>query len=60
MGLQIQVFHTGTVREINTAFTTLAGQRPDALLVTPDPFFTGRRTQIATLVAITKMRRTEA
>jgi putative ABC transport system substrate-binding protein len=51
MGLRIQVFNTGTIREINAAFTALASQRPDALLVTPDPFFTGRRTQIATLAA---------
>jgi putative ABC transport system substrate-binding protein len=51
MGLQMQIFHTGTVREINAAFTTLASQRPDALLVTPDPFFTARRAQIATLAA---------
>jgi putative ABC transport system substrate-binding protein len=51
MGLQIQVFNTDTVREINSAFTTLASQRPDALLVTPDPFFIGRRAQIATLAA---------
>jgi ABC-type uncharacterized transport system substrate-binding protein len=36
-------------RTINTAFTRLASQRPDALLVSPDPFFTGRRAHIATL-----------
>ena len=51
MGLRIQVFNTGTIREINAAFTTLASQRPDALLVTPDPFFITRRAQIATLAA---------
>jgi ABC-type uncharacterized transport system substrate-binding protein len=51
MGVQIQVFHTGTVREINAAFTSLASQRPDALLVAPDPFFFTRRAQIATLAA---------
>jgi ABC-type uncharacterized transport system substrate-binding protein len=51
MGLQIQVFNTGTVRAINTAFTRLASQRPDALLVSPDPFFNGRRAHIATLAA---------
>jgi ABC-type uncharacterized transport system substrate-binding protein len=45
MGLQIQIFHTGTVREINAAFTRLASQRPDALLVAPDPFFATRRAQ---------------
>ena len=43
MGLRIQVFNTGTIREINAAVTTLASQRPDALLVTPDPFFITRR-----------------
>src|SRR5262249_60829476 len=49
MDLQIQVFNTGTISEINTAFTTLAIHRPDTVLVTPDPFFIGRRAQIATL-----------
>jgi ABC-type uncharacterized transport system substrate-binding protein len=51
MGLQIQIFHTGTIREINASFTRLASQRPDALLVAPDPFFLNRRAQIATLAA---------
>jgi putative tryptophan/tyrosine transport system substrate-binding protein len=51
MGLQIQIFHVGTSREINAAFTTLARERPDALLIGPDPFFTTRRVQLATLAS---------
>jgi putative ABC transport system substrate-binding protein len=51
MGLQIQIFNVGTSREINAAFTTLARERPDALLIGPDPFFTTRRVQLATLAA---------
>src|SRR5262245_15204174 len=33
IGLQIQVVNASTIREINEAFTTLARERPDALLV---------------------------
>ena len=51
MGLQIQVFHVGTSDEIDAAFATFARERPDALFVSPDPFFTVRRVQLATLVA---------
>ena len=51
MGLHIQVFNTGTAREINAAFATLARERPDALFVSPDPFFQVRRVQLATLAA---------
>jgi putative ABC transport system substrate-binding protein len=51
MRLRIQIFNTGTVREINAAFATLARERPDALFVSPDPYFVVRRVQIATLAA---------
>jgi putative tryptophan/tyrosine transport system substrate-binding protein len=51
MGLHIQIFNTGTGREINAAFATLARARPDALFVLPDPFFNDRRAQLATLTA---------
>ena len=51
MGLQIQIFNAGTSREINAAFATLARERPDALFVSPDPFFNARRVQLATLAA---------
>jgi putative ABC transport system substrate-binding protein len=51
MGLQIQFFNTGTGREINAAFATIARERPDALFVGPDPYFVVRRMQLATLAA---------
>jgi putative ABC transport system substrate-binding protein len=51
IGLQIQVLNATTIGEIDAAFATLARERPDALFVTPDGFFTSRRVQIATLAA---------
>ena len=51
LGLQIQVLHAGTSREIETAFATLVRHRADALFVAPDGFFTSRRVQFATLAA---------
>jgi putative ABC transport system substrate-binding protein len=51
MALRIQIINAATVREINTAFATLAAERPDALLVSPDPFYVVRRAQLATLAA---------
>jgi putative ABC transport system substrate-binding protein len=51
MGLQIQTFNASTSREINAAFAAFARQRPDALFVGNDPFFTTRRVQLANLAA---------
>ena len=51
MGLQIRVFNASTSREINAAFATLGRDRPDALFVSPDPFFVSRRVQLANLAA---------
>src|SRR5262245_54378212 len=51
MGLRIQIFNAGTGREINAAFATLARERPDALLVSPDPLYVVRRAQLVTLAA---------
>ena len=51
MGLQIQVLKASNSQEINEAFATFARERPDALFVSIDPFFTGRRVQLATLAA---------
>ena len=51
MGLQIQVFQAGTSGEIDAAFATFVRERPDALFFSPDPFFTVRRVQLATLAA---------
>ena len=51
IGLQIQVLNASTIREIDAAFATLARERPDALFVAADAFFTSRRVQFATLAA---------
>ena len=51
MGLQIQVLNASTSREIDAAFATFVRERPDALFVGRDPFFTSRRVQLATLAA---------
>jgi putative ABC transport system substrate-binding protein len=55
LGLQIQVVNATTVSEIEAAFATLARERPDALFVAPDTFFTSRRVQLATLTARDKI-----
>jgi ABC-type uncharacterized transport system substrate-binding protein len=49
IGLQIQVLNASTTREIERAFETLARERPDALFVGPDAFFTDRRVQLVNL-----------
>jgi putative ABC transport system substrate-binding protein len=51
MALQINVFRASNSDEIHAAFDTLQRQRPDALFVGSDPFFTIRRVQLATLAA---------
>ena len=51
MGLQVQIFNTGTTSELNAAFATFARRRPDVLFVSPDPFLVIRRAQLATLAA---------
>ena len=49
MGLQIQALNAKTSREIDTAFATLASERPDALLVGGSSLFYVRRVQLAHL-----------
>jgi putative ABC transport system substrate-binding protein len=51
LGLQIQVLNAGTIGEINAAFAAFVRERPDALFVDIDPFFTSRRVQLALLAA---------
>jgi putative ABC transport system substrate-binding protein len=51
IGLQIQILKARTIGEIDTAFATLARERPDALFVAGDAFFLDRRVQFATLTA---------
>ena len=51
IGLQIHVLNASTSREIDAAFATFGRERPDALFVTGDGFFTDRRVHIANLAA---------
>jgi len=55
MGLQIQVLNASTIGEIDSAFATLALDRPDALFVAPDAFFLGHPKQFATLTTVNKI-----
>jgi putative ABC transport system substrate-binding protein len=49
LGLQIKRYDAGTSREIDVAFAALASERPDALFVAPDAFFSVRRVQLVHL-----------
>jgi ABC-type uncharacterized transport system substrate-binding protein len=51
LGLQIRILNATTIGAIDTAFATLARERPDALFVGSDAFFFDRRVQFATLAA---------
>jgi putative tryptophan/tyrosine transport system substrate-binding protein len=51
MGLQTQVLNATTIGEIDAAFAVLTRERPDALFVSPDGFFSSRRVQFAILAA---------
>jgi putative tryptophan/tyrosine transport system substrate-binding protein len=48
-GIAIDVVHASDSRGIESAFATLVRGKADALLVAADPFFFGRRLQLATL-----------
>ena len=49
MGLQIKVFNTTTSSDIDAAFATFAGERPDAVFIGQDPFLNSRRLQLSML-----------
>jgi putative ABC transport system substrate-binding protein len=55
IGAHVQILNAATIGEIDTAFAILARERPDALYVAGDAFFTSRRTQLATLTARDKI-----
>jgi putative tryptophan/tyrosine transport system substrate-binding protein len=56
MGLQVQtILEAKTSTEIDAAFAALTHERPDALFVAPDGFFSSRRGQFATLAAVNKL-----
>jgi putative ABC transport system substrate-binding protein len=50
-GLQLRMFNAGTPGDIEAAFGSLGGQRPDALLIGGDPFYMARREDIVRLAA---------
>jgi putative ABC transport system substrate-binding protein len=47
--IQLLMFEAGDVIEIDRAFERIVSQRPEALIVIPDPVFTVHRAQIAAL-----------
>ena len=49
LGKQIRLLNAVNEGEIDAAFVAMARERPDALLLSPDPFLTSRRDQIVTL-----------
>jgi putative ABC transport system substrate-binding protein len=51
MALDVTVLSATTSDEINAVFERLTRERPDALSVGSDPFFTARRVQLAVLAA---------
>lgn len=51
IGVKIQVLQASNSHDINAAFAAFARERPDALFVAPDPFFTVRRSQLVNLAA---------
>jgi putative tryptophan/tyrosine transport system substrate-binding protein len=51
IGLQTQILNATTIGEIDGVFASLERDRPDALFVAPDGFFTSRAVQFATLTA---------
>ena len=53
--MQIQILNATNVAEIDAAFASFARDRPDALFVAPDGFFSSRRVQFSTLAARDKI-----
>jgi putative tryptophan/tyrosine transport system substrate-binding protein len=49
MGLQLSILNAGTSRGIDAAFAIIARGRHDALFVSSEPFFSGRRVQLVSL-----------
>ena len=51
LGVPIEILRATTVGEIDASFANFAQKPGSALLISSSPFFTGRRTQLATLAA---------
>jgi putative ABC transport system substrate-binding protein len=55
IGLQIRVLNASTKDGIDAAFASLERERPDALFVASDAFFSSRRVQLASLAAFNRL-----
>jgi putative ABC transport system substrate-binding protein len=55
MGLHINRLNASTSREINATFATLLRERPNAIFVGADAFFTARRVQLALLAVLHRL-----
>src|SRR5262245_40549936 len=55
IGLQIRTLNASTSGEINTIFAGFVRERPDAIFVGPDAFFSTRRVQLALLAVLHRM-----
>jgi putative ABC transport system substrate-binding protein len=53
--LKLLILQASTASEIDVAFASLANERPDALVISPDTFFNIRIEQLATLALRQKM-----
>jgi putative ABC transport system substrate-binding protein len=51
LGAQFEILTVTTNRDINPIFAAVVQKRPDGLLISPDPLFTNRLVQLATLSA---------
>jgi putative tryptophan/tyrosine transport system substrate-binding protein len=51
IGLQIYALNASTGPQVDAAFAALQRERPDALFVAPDGFFSSRRAQFVTMTA---------
>ena len=51
LGAQLEILTVTSNRDINPVFAAVAQKRPDGLLISPDPLFTNRLVQLATLSA---------
>jgi ABC-type uncharacterized transport system substrate-binding protein len=51
VGAQIEIVTVTSNRDINSVFAGLVQKGPDGLLISPDPLFTNRLVQLATLAA---------
>jgi putative ABC transport system substrate-binding protein len=49
LGMQVKIYNAATRQEIDVAYAALMGERPDALFVSPDPFFQTRRIHLSAL-----------